>query len=92
MITMPRITRDELDARVERLNRMGVPIIIEYAGEPLRPRAYLEAPGGTWERELSPRLTPGQMSDWLDAFEKGFDIGHTQATEAIKKIIKETAA
>ena len=88
---MPKITRDMVDAKIIRLNRMGVPLVIEYGGEPQRPRVYLKAPEGTWETELSPRLTKSQMYEWLDAFEKGFDMGHTQATEAIKKIIKETA-
>jgi hypothetical protein len=81
---MPRITRDMVDAKVIRLNRMGVPLVIEYGGEPQRPRVYLKAPEGTWEKELSPRLPKKDMYEWLDAFEKGFGEGYKESQRGEK--------
>ncbi len=89
---MPRVSKDEIDAKVIRLNRMGIPIVMEYAGEPQRPRAFLKPTEEEWLSHLSPRLTKGQMYEWLDAFERGFDEGVKWAKGQIEKVIKETVA
>ena len=52
----------------------NLPITIEWAGEPPRPRLYMERSDGGVD-ELTNRLTNHQMIEWLEGFSKGFAFG-----------------
>lgn len=63
-----RTTKTQLRETVARLNRKGAKITISWAYG--RPRVYDHSES----RELSPRLPTGEMSQWLDGFEAGYDM------------------
>ena len=84
---MSRITVGMVDAKLGRLVRItNRKLRLEYAGEPRRPRLQEIISGTGAIKELSPRLPVVQMYEWLDAFEKGIDMG----LELAKGIIHET--
>ena len=65
---MERITKTYLEKRVEMIARYYPDISISWAYG--RPRVY-NADGS---RELSPRLPMRELDNWLDGFERGFEL------------------
>ncbi len=65
------MTQAELERRLERLGeRAGIPLAVEYQGR--RPMIY--AVDGPGLRQISPRLTMGEMREWLGALELGIEL------------------
>ncbi len=72
---MARITEKDIRQAVQVLaDSTGLPIVVEWAYG--KPRLYYRDEtryGAQWE--LSPRLSTGEMMDWIEAFLKGFEYG-----------------
>jgi hypothetical protein len=79
-----------VDAKLGRLMRIitNRKLRIEYAGEPRRPRLQEIISETGAIRDLSPRLPVVQMYEWLDAFEKGIDMGLQIAKETINETVR----
>ena len=64
------VTRKQLQSKAKYIARIsGLDISIGYAYG--HPRVYLNGESV----ELSPRLPAGQLLDWLNAFEQGYEYG-----------------
>lgn len=69
----PRVTQVDLDKRLEVFNRMaGSYLVLNYTNGGVR----VETSNGAVE--FSPRLSKGQMADWLAAMIKGAEIANTR--------------
>ena len=50
-------------------------LVIEWSGEPPRPRIWRVTEFGDWA-ENWPRLSVGQMHLWMEAFDSGYGLGY----------------
>ncbi len=66
----PRVTPKQIKQAVQALrNSTGIPLVVEWAYG--KPRVYVEE--GTGVRELSPRLSTGELWLWLQGFQEGIE-------------------
>lgn len=75
-----RTSAKQLRQRVERLQSQGADIAISWGND--RPRCSNRAE----DRDISPRLTTGEMAIWLQAYETGIEEGRRQNYYAVREV------
>ena len=75
-----RVTKTQLIEVVSYMQKNGIDIMISWAYG--RPRCYNK----TKSRELSPRLSTGEMALWLNAYAMGFDAGQDKVMTTIETV------
>jgi len=78
---MTRVTRKRIRDKVQFLSehyRLGMSVEWGYG------QARIYTAGGA--RELSPRLSTGQMLDWLEAFQTGLKMGYETCKQEGEKL------